>query len=168
VAYRAAALAGIFGEVMGFSGIQPAEDSTLPTWIVRQCPWLTPTVSFFRLSPAGQEEPNYIHTDRDMGHWTAILYLNPTPAEGDGTTFWRHRATGAVSSLTNDTQALRDEQLAWRDLTQWEPAVQLGAQFGRLVLFSADLFHSRAIPENYGAGDDARLIQVVFGTGALA
>lgn len=42
------------------------------------------------------------------------------------------------------------------------------AAAGRLLLFPAPCFHSRAILENYGtAGDDARLIQLVFGTGSL-
>ena len=172
VAYRAAVLAKPFGSVsvgagVVFHGVQLAEDPTFPTWITSQFPQLTPTLSFFRQSPAGQREPNYVHTDRDMGDWTALLYLNPTPDSGDGTMFWRHRGTGAIGSVTNDGEALLDEQRAWRDLGQWEAMTHIAAKFGRAVLFPADRFHSRAIPENYGTGDDARLIQVVFGIGAL-
>jgi hypothetical protein len=171
VAYRAQALAGRFGTVIvgdvAFHGIQIATDMTVPAWIHTHDPALMPTLSFFRQSPAGQREPNYVHTDRDMGEWTAILYLNPTPAPGDGTTFWRHIATGATASLTRDDVALLDEQRAWRDLAQWEPAVRVEAKFGRLVIFPADRFHSRSIQENYGTGEAARLIQVVFGIGEL-
>ena len=35
------------------------------------------------------------------------------------------------------------------------------------VLFSSNLFHSRALPENYGEGLDGRLIHVCFGSGEL-
>lgn len=172
VAYRAAALAGPFGSVsvagdQCFHGIQITDDPTFPRWITERFPQLTPTLSFFRQSPAGQLEPNYVHTDRDMGDWTAILYLNPQPAAGDGTTFWRHRKTGDFGSWTNDAVALEDEHRAWRDLKQWEPVARIDAKFGRALVFSAERFHSRTLPENYGTGDDARLIQVAFGIGAL-
>jgi Family of unknown function (DUF6445) len=172
VAYRQAALARPFGAVsinpeVWFHGIQLTEDPTFPAWIQERFPQLTPTLSFFRKSPFQQVEPNYVHTDRDMGDWTAILYLNPQPVEGDGTTFWRHRATGAFSSVTHDTVALLDEQRAWRDLAQWEPVAHVAAKFGRALVFPAERFHSRAIPENYGLDDEARLIQVVFGVGTL-
>lgn len=172
--YRDTVLAGPFDDVsfgpdVTFRGIQPATDDTLfAQWIARTFPGLTPMVSFFRQSPVGQHEPNFIHTDRDMGDWTGLLYLNPRPAAGDGTTFWRHRGTGAIESAAADGDALVAEQHAWRDLAQWEPIAHIGGRFGRALLFPAGRFHSRAIPENYGTGADARLVQVVFGTGALS
>jgi len=169
--YRAAVLAKPFNDVVFgphiFHGIQIADDETFPAWIVERCPQLTPTLSFFRQSPAGQREPNYVHTDRDMGEWTAILYLNPRPAAGDGTMFWRHRDTGALGSEVSDDTALLEEQQAWRDLRLWEPVGRIDAKLGRAIVFPADRFHSRRLPHNYGTGDDARLVQVVFGVGAL-
>lgn len=172
VAYRNAVLARPFGDVsfgpdLTFHGIQLAEDQTFPAWIAREFPKLTPTLSFFRQSPLGQVEPNYVHTDRDMGDWTAILYLTPRPAAGDGTTFWRHRPTGALCSVATGPDAAREEQRAWRDPTQWVPVSHVAAVFGRAVVFPAARFHSRSIRENYGAADTARLIQVVFGLGSL-
>jgi len=171
VAYRQAVLARPFSDVsfgdVCFRGIQVARDDTFTDRLQQLFPQLTPTLSFFRQSPLGQVEPNYVHTDRDMGDWTAILYLNPQPLAGDGTTFWRHRASGAIGSEASDSEALLEEQRAWRDLAQWEPVGSIAAKFGRAVVFPADRFHSRAIPENYGTGDDARLVQVVFGIGAL-
>ena len=71
----------------------------MPLKLVRMFPAATPTLSFFRKSPAGQEEPHWIHTDVDMGDWTALLYLNPDPPAGDGTVFWTHLATGARESV---------------------------------------------------------------------
>jgi hypothetical protein len=172
IAYREAVLARPFGTVslgpdLCFQGIQLAEDQTFPRWIARHFPQLTPTLSFFRQSPIGQAEPNYVHTDRDMGDWTGLLYLNPIPAEGDGTTFWCHRSTGGVASTAQGAAALALEHQAWRNETQWEVIAYVAARFGRALLFPAAWFHSRAIPENYGTGDDARLVQVVFGIGAL-
>ena len=80
-----------------FHGIAPINE--IPLQIER---WLPPgwTLTFFRKSPAGQVEPHFIHTDIDMGDWSALLYLNPEPAEGDGTDFWTHKETGEIESIT--------------------------------------------------------------------
>lgn len=168
--YRETALSLPFASVpqgaATFHGIAMDASAWLPTWVQTIYPALVPTLSFFRQSPEGQDEPNYIHTDVDMGAWTAILYLNPYPPHGDGTTFWRHRISGEIEATT-DPALLPLEQCAWRDQTQWEPWTTVAAKFNRVVLFPAPYFHSRAIPGNYGTGADARLIQVCFGTGVL-
>lgn len=112
---------------------------------------LAPTMSFFRKSPAEQPEPHYIHHDAMMGDWTAILYLNPEPHPYDGTVFWEHRS-GA-----------RDGECDMEDLSQFTERFRVKAQFNRAVIFPSKWFHSRALFDNYGTGDDARLIQVAFG-----
>jgi hypothetical protein len=125
-------------------------------------PDLKPTLTFFRKSPAGQVEPHFIHTDIDMGEWSAILYLNPAPPLGDGTMFWEHRATGARESAIPHE---RSEDGKYVD--RWLSRSLVRAKFNRLVLFPSSYFHSRAMFDNWGAGDEARLTQVVFGTGKL-
>ena len=95
-------------------------------------------LSFFRRSPAGQPEPNFIHSDEAMGRFTGILYLNPDPADGDGTAFWEREGAG------------------------WKMSRLVPAKFNRMVIFDAALQHSRALFDNYGGGDGARLIQVTF------
>jgi hypothetical protein len=95
-------------------------------------------LSFFRRSPFGQAEPNFVHSDEGMGWFTAIYYMNPAPPEGDGTKFWE------------------------RDGGGWKETRLVPARFNRLLIFDASLPHSRAIFENYGEGDGARLIQVIF------
>jgi GNAT superfamily N-acetyltransferase len=169
-AYRARALAQDFRDVetgpgVVFHGIADPVDDTLVRWLTARYPSLTPTRSFVRRSPAWQAEPNYIHTDRDMGDWTAIAYLTADPPAGDGTTFWRWRATGQLRSTAVDGEALLGEWVAWRDQAQWAPWHIVPARPNRLILFPAAYFHSRALPDNYGTGDTARVIQVVFGTG---
>lgn len=166
VAYRARALSleykTVKFETCEFQGIAPAFDNEVPLRIQETFPQATPTLSFFRRSPEGQEEPHFIHTDADMGEWTAILYLNPKPPAGDGTTFWRHIESGTDQST--EPGALLAEGLT---ADGWKPRHTVEARFNRLVVFPASLYHSRAIAGNYGAGAGARLTQIVFGRGQL-
>jgi len=160
-AYRQAALALpfqsiTFGPVV-FHGIAPCADLTVPQWLAATYPDLDVVLSFFRQSPAGQVEPNDIHTDVDMGDMTLILYLNPDPPAGDGTTFWRRRTDGAIAA----TEVVMGEAGRREDFEPWQT---VPAAFNRGVVFDAPYFHSRAIAENYGQGEDARLIQVLFAT----
>lgn len=160
--YRAAALAQTFGPLVDgdvtFHGLSACDNPLLGELAQRLLqPGARATVSFFRQSPEGQPEPNFIHSDEGMGDWTAILYLNPEPADGDGTAFWQRE--GRVAGPM-DLRAMRD-MAGW---TRWQ---LVEARFNRLVIFRGDLYHSRALVENYGTGDEARLIQVVFGRGTL-
>ena len=161
--YRSVALDQPFSPVepapgVVFHGIGRA-DGTLPGWIVKHFPSLQPVMTFIRQSPFGQREPHFIHTDTDMGEWTGIYYLTADPPAEDGTAFWRDKTTGAICGDEQD-------QAAW-DEDRWERWQTVEAQPNRLVLFPANYFHSRAMFDNYGQGDSARLIQVVFGTGQV-
>ena len=161
-AYRAAALAleyrtYEFPEAT-FHGIATPTPADLPARLAAMFPDLAPTLSFFRRSPAGQVEPHFIHTDIDMGDWTAILYLSPDPPAGDGTAFWEHLATHATSSAIPHERSVEG-----RRIDGWRLRRLVRARFNRLLMFPATFFHSRAIAGNWGEGDGARLIQVVFG-----
>lgn len=172
MAYRERALKQRFQTVADgpvvFHGMAPCADPTIPMRIASTFPGLLPTLSFFRQSRLGQVEPHYVHDDRSMGDWTAIYYLNPAPPEGDGTAFYRRTRDGAIE-IEGEAAAGSDEWKAdvsaWSDAAQWTRWELIPAVFNRLVLFKASLFHARAIAENYGDGDDARLIQICFGTG---
>lgn len=152
------------GETEIFHGIATpgSMKADLPRLIHKNFPQLVTTMTFFRKSPLDQFEPNYIHTDVTMGMWTAILYLNQDPPPADGTTFWRHREKGMMAATEN-----WDAREDWKDTSKWEPWQHVRAKFNRLMLFPANYFHSRAIFSNYGIGNEARLIQVAFGTGSL-
>lgn len=171
-AYRAAVLAmprrsHTLADDVVFHGIAEAPNRLLADVIELLCPGVHVTMSCTRLSPKGQVEPNMIHTDRDLGDVTGIFFLNPDPPAWDGTTFYRHRETGAELSTAASLDEKLDEGFRWRDRWQWEPTVTVPARFNRLLLFPAAAFHSRAIFENWGEGDDARLVQLAFCTGAL-
>jgi hypothetical protein len=142
-----------------FHGIASLDVATDPVaaLIRDRYPTARPHLSFLRKSPQGQLEPNFIHADDGMGEWTGILYLNSEPARGDGTDFWRFRETGEVAGRWRNRPT---------DAAAWERWFHCDAVFNRLVLFDATLFHSRALFENYGLDERARLIQVVCGTWA--
>ena len=91
--------------------------------------------NFIRKSPKNQEEPNFVHTDEMMGDLTAILYLSKESPDEDGTTIYDH------------------------DMKQSFVAY---SKFNRAIIFDSALPHSRNIYENFGDGDDARLVQVIF------
>lgn len=160
-AYRAQALRQSFADLPDgdavFRGIAPAADDSLESIVADLLgDHVDPTHTFFRQSPDGQREPNYIHSDASMGAWTGILYLNPDPPAGDGTTFWRHVGTGEVEGTQDGIS---------RDISDWRAWLHVDARFGRLLVFRSALFHSRGLLDNYGSGDGARLIQVMFGRG---
>jgi hypothetical protein len=165
-AYRERALRGHFGDVSDrtvvFHGINTAPGPELPAFIESLFPKLTSQLTFFRQSPFGQKEPHVIHSDLSMGQWSAIYYMTPDPAPGDGTAFWERKADGARALAAPTTADYIKDALTWGDLRLWAPWYVVPAVYNRLLMFDSRLFHSRA-RENYGQGDDARLIQVVFG-----
>ena len=159
--YRRRALARPFGDVtLGpdtFRGIATPPDNRLTDRFAALRPALSPVMSFLRKSPEGQPEPNFIHSDADMGTATGIYYMNPDPAQGDGTAFWRLSRSGAIGGAwTPEIAEAAKSEDGW---TRWN---SVEACFNRLVVFPADWFHSRALLDNYGSEDKARLIQVVF------
>jgi hypothetical protein len=91
--------------------------------------------NFVRMSPYGQEEPNYIHTDEMMGDLTVILYLSKEHPDNDGTTMYDS-----------------DEK----------PSCVVYSKYNRMLSFTSHVRHSRNIFENFGEGQSSRLIQVIF------
>lgn len=142
-----------------FHGIAANDNSDMPAQFI---PGLEGKVTFFRRSPYGQREPNFIHTDIDMGDWTGILYLNPDAPPEDGTLFWEHLPTGRRRATPEDRMETR-----WMESEDWDAYQRVEAKFNRLLIFDSTLFHSRALFHNYGTGDEARLIQVFFGKGKI-
>lgn len=91
--------------------------------------------NFVRKSPLNQEEPNFIHSDEMMGDITCILYLNEVSPVEDGTTIYD------------------DDK---------NPLVKVYSKYNRMVAFGSNMLHSRNLFENFGEGQNARLVQVIF------
>ena len=158
-AYRAKALRSTFGDVPTpagvFKGIAVCDDPTVPAFLATQFPDLEVSLSFFRQSPRWQREPTWVHSDAAETDVTAILYLNPDPPVGDGTTFWFVDETGAMQGGPVDLETSHRANY-W---SQWH---HVPAQLGRVIVFPANFYHSRGLRNNYGEGDSARLVQVCF------
>lgn len=123
-----------------FKGIQPRGidefDSFLKNYFkINLSMKIDTAYNFVRQSPFMQQEPNFIHTDEMMGDITALLYLNKTHPGNEGTIIY-------------------DES--------HNPLCTVHMKYNRAVVFSSRVPHSRAILENFGEGDDSRLIQVLF------
>jgi hypothetical protein len=170
MAYRAAALAQTFEthihNTVPFHGIamSPPDVSAL---IMERFPSYQPTLTFFRQSPKGQMEPNFIHCDRTMGDWTALLYLTPDPPAEDGTDFWTHRPTGDTKSTALGTESSLPEDEKIQATADWDRRTHVAGTFNRMLLFPAPYYHSRAIFDNFGDGDESRLVHVTFGEDSL-
>lgn len=117
-----------------FKNVQAKETDKMSMFLNEKYPLYSVALNFARKSPLNQIEPNYIHTDEMMGDLTAVLYLNKNPDSRDGTTIYLGEEGKRV----------------------------IKSKFNKMVVFPSHLEHSRNILENYGEGDDARLIQVVF------
>lgn len=154
--YREQAVQAKFEEVLGFPGIAKVDGQD---WFAKTLAAMAQVPiriehSFFRRSPVGQREPNYIHTDQDMGQYTAILYLNYTHPEDDGTYFWKSRETGRLTGTCTSEYG--------KDVNNFELIRKVPMRFNRAVIFDSRLFHSRGLESNFGTDENARLIQTVF------
>lgn len=142
LAYKKKILSGVFQNAFDgvnlFKNVQPLTPrDEFVDFLMNEFSILDLVVSwnFARKSPYMQDEPNFVHSDEMMGNLTAILYLNESPPEGDGTTLYDEDGKIMIVSQS---------------------------KFNRAFVFNSDCLHSRNIYHNFGQGDDARLIQVVF------
>lgn len=119
-----------------FKNIQPRDNNDEFAKVVKfTFPDYKVAYNFVRKSPFNQDEPNFIHTDEMMGDITVILYLNEVSPDEDGTIIY-----------DNDHK----------------PLCRIYSKFNRMVAFLSRMPHSRSIFENFGDGENARLIQVIF------
>mgnify|MGYP003652702635 FL=1 len=123
-----------------FKGIQVRTIDELQYKVEDAFPDYEVTFNFIRQSPLNQKEPNYIHTDEMMGDKTVLLYLNKHHPMEDGTTLYKFN----------------------RVADDYIPMCTFYAQYNRLVIFDSSIPHSRNMYENFGEGEYARLVQVMF------
>lgn len=132
-----------------FKGIQLAPDNGISALLKEYFPNHDATYNFIRRSPEGQEEPNTVHSDREMCDTIALLYLNKEFPEGAGTTIYEDNNSGSTIDRGDASE-------------NFTPSIHISMKYNRMIAFPSDLYHSRNIKNNFGSGDNARLVQVVF------
>lgn len=127
---------------------------------------IVPNSMFFRVTNPGMEQA-YIHSDRETGAHTCVVYLSEH-AEAYGTAFFRHVPTGWDRMPSMDEmrasglmQPMADAMVS-RDPAQWQQTDVVRGRYNRAVIFDAPLFHSRYPLE--GLGTDAETGRLVWVT----
>lgn len=122
-----------------------------------------PNTMFFRSTIVGTEKA-YIHSDRESGSHTCIVYLSDHE-EASGTAFFRHKPTGLIEMPSFDEmrelgilEELKADMVS-RDEDKWEQIGYVEGKKNRALIFHAPLFHSRFPLEGIGSSlEDSRLI----------
>lgn len=126
-----------------------------------------PNSMFFRVTNRNTEAA-YVHSDREAGEYTCIVYLSEHPEERSGTGFYRHRETGAVCMESFEQMAgdptrfdrLKEQMVRGSD-DDWELVRFVEGRYNRAVIFYAPLFHARSPRHGIGEGaEDGRLVWV--------
>jgi len=118
-----------------FKGIQPRKNDELEGFVLKLFPNYSVGYNFVRQSPCRQVEPNFIHSDEMMGDKTVLLYLNKEYPSNAGTTIYNEDVS---------------------------PSCVIYMKYNRLVVFDSYHKHSRNLKDNFGKGEDSRLVQVMF------
>lgn len=120
-----------------------------------------PNSMFFRVL-LEDAEPRVVHSDQLDGNYTAICYLSEHEEES-GTAFYRHRHKDLLVMPTMEEMQRTKTVGYWKkemaDESAWEQTDYVKGQLGRMLVFSAGLFHGR-VP-NTGIGntpEEGRLI----------
>jgi hypothetical protein len=124
-----------------------------------------PNDMFFRVTNLDTEAA-YVHSDRQSGDYTAIVYLSEHDEKESGTGFYRHRETGwtTMPSFEELRQTpeffnrLKTQMVEGGDDT-WALVRFVPGKFNRAVIFDAPLFHARHPRHGFGSTpEDGRLI----------
>lgn len=145
----------------------PGICASVPTWGMRQRLSMIMgagvhiNTAFLRLSLAGVSVPHYAHTDKVMGQFSLMVYMNRTEHCQGGTALIRH-ADGMDMHPSSD-----EEVSLWeRDTNQperWSAYSLCEMKANRAFIFRADLMHA-ALPVG-GFGDsvsNGRLVLTAF------
>lgn len=126
---------------------------------------LVPNSMFFRITNEGMEKA-YIHSDRETGDHTCVVYMTEH-TEPSGTAFYRHKRTGLAEMPSFNDMAkagileeLKADMVS-RDPDKWEMLDYVEGKYNRALIFKAPLFHSRYPIEGIGSSEeDGRMVWV--------
>lgn len=118
-----------------------------------------PNSMFFRVTNEDTEGA-YVHSDREAGDFTCVVYLSDHD-DKYGTGFYRHRETGmtnmpSFSEMSKDPVAfekLKREMVAGSD-EHWQLLDFVHGAYNRAVIFDAPRFHARSPRHGFGASED--------------
>ena len=126
-----------------------------------------PNSMFFRATKPGTEKA-YVHSDRDAGSWTAIVYCSDHK-EVSRTGFYQHQETGLKDMPSFDELRANPEffdqlkkEMVDGDDSVWEQIDFVRGVYNRALIFRAPLFHARCPKDGFGSGTDetARIVWV--------
>jgi hypothetical protein len=126
---------------------------------------IIPSSMFFRLTNPTMEKA-LIHSDREYGENTAIVYLSQSEVHS-GTAFYRHRETGIVNMPPLEElmrsphfERLKAQMLEASD-NDWEMYEFVEARYNRCLIFDAPKIHCRIPKVGYGTtNEDSRMVWV--------
>jgi|TARA_R110000822_G_C15110983_1_gene472944 hypothetical protein len=109
---------------------------------------------------------NWVHSDCH-NTWAGVVYLTKDAPLNSGTSIFKHKPTGLISSPRLENGELNEELLTTihkdgQDKTKWEPIEVTSNVYNRLVMYRGDLFHTAT---NYFGSDyenDCRFFQTFF------
>lgn len=115
-----------------------------------------PNSMFFRVTYENTEGA-YVHSDREAGDYTAIVYLSEHD-EGSGTGFYKHRETGLTRMPSFAQLAAEPEffeqlkrEMVLGSPDHWEQVKFVPGDFNRALIFDAPLFHARSPKHGFGS-----------------
>jgi hypothetical protein len=123
-----------------------------------------PNSMFFRVTNEDTEAA-YVHSDREAGDYTCIVYLSDHK-EISGTGFYRHRHTGmthmpSFDEMKQDQSAfdLLKAQMVKGSEEDWELLDFVRGNYNRALIFDAPRFHARSPKHGFSTTpEDGRLI----------
>jgi hypothetical protein len=126
---------------------------------------IIPSSMFFRITNPSMEHA-LIHSDREYGENTAIVYLSE--GHWSGTGFYKHKATGwtdmpPIEELRKDPQLLKQlqEETVRADDEDWQLYEFIEARMNRCLVFDAPKIHCRLPKVGYGTTEyDSRMVWV--------
>jgi hypothetical protein len=126
---------------------------------------IIPNSMFFRVTNVGMERA-YIHSDRESGSHTCVVYLTDHE-EQSGTAFFQHKSTGLKEMPSFHElreSGLMDElkqDMVSRNPDNWTQLDYVRGIKNRALIFNAPLFHSRFPLDGIGMdAESGRLVWV--------
>lgn len=117
----------------------------------------------WRLNYADELPNKAIHSDDGWGTYAAVVYMDPTPPEGSGTAFWRHKLSGAEAVTQDDIVTYFQVMGDWDNPDAFTQTAVAQAEFNTAVIYPTKYLHSRWPFAAYGdSPSNGRLSLVAF------